>query len=162
MTATPAEPMTPNIANTTELLRKLGVPENAFAHGDLIVRSPINGTEIAHVPTRSPSEVERAIGDAEAAFLAWRTVPAPTRGELVRRFGTELRAHKAALGRLVSIEAGKILQEGLGEVQEMIDICDFATGLSRQLYGLAIATERPGHKMLETWHPLGVVGVISW
>src|SRR5581483_10351723 len=94
-------------------------------------------------------------------FLAWRTVPAPKRGELVRRFGEALRAHKETLGRLVSIEAGKILQEGLGEVQEMIDICDFAVGLSRQLYGLTIATERPQHKMVESWHPLGPVGIIS-
>src|SRR5690606_6401355 len=92
---------------------------------------------------------------------AWRMVPAPRRGELVRLLGEELRAHKADLGRLVSIEVGKIPSEGLGEVQEMIDICDFAVGLSRQLYGLTIATERPGHRMMETWHPLGVVGIIS-
>ena len=98
---------------------------------------------------------------ADAAFRDWRLVPAPKRGELVRLLGEELRAHKADLGRLVSIEAGKIPSEGLGEVQEMIDICDFAVGLSRQLYGLTIATERPGHRMMETWHPLGVIGVIS-
>src|SRR6185369_5813413 len=91
----------------------------------------------------------------------WRSVPAPKRGELIRLFGEELRNHKAALGELVSIEAGKITTEGLGEVQEMIDICDFAVGLSRQLYGLTIASERPGHRMAETWHPLGVVGVIT-
>jgi aldehyde dehydrogenase (NAD+) len=98
---------------------------------------------------------------AHVAYLAWRTVPPPRRGELVRLFGEVLREEKETLGRLVSLEAGKILQEGLGEVQEMIDICDFAVGLSRQLYGLTIATERPGHRMMETWHPLGVVGVIS-
>lgn len=103
------------------------------------------------------AKVERA----EQAFRAWRQVPAPRRGELVRLFGEELRRHKAELGELVSWEAGKITQEGLGEVQEMIDICDFAVGLSRQLYGLTIASERPGHHMRETWHPLGVVGVIS-
>ncbi|MET1110089.1 MAG: aldehyde dehydrogenase family protein, partial [Allosphingosinicella sp.] len=108
-----------------------------------------------------PAEVASAVGRAHAAFLAWRQVPAPRRGELVRLFGEVLREEKEALGRLVSLEAGKILQEGLGEVQEMIDICDFAVGLSRQLYGLTIATERPGHRMMETWHPLGVVGVIS-
>src|SRR4029079_5781290 len=95
------------------------------------------------------------------AFLAWRSVPAPQRGELIRLFGEELRAQKEPLGMLDSIETGKILSEGLGEVQEMIDICDFAIGLSRQLYGLTIASERPGHRMMETWHPLGVVGVIS-
>ena len=102
-----------------------------------------------------------AIGRAHAAFLAWREVPAPRRGELVRLLGEELRAAKADLGRLVTLEAGKIVSEGLGEVQEMIDICDFAVGLSRQLYGLTIATERADHRMMETWHPLGVVGVIS-
>ena len=102
-----------------------------------------------------------AIHAAHAAFLAWRSVPAPKRGELVRLFGEELRAAKTTLGRLVTIEAGKILSEGQGEVQEMIDICDFAVGLSRQLYGLTIATERPGHRMFETWHPLGSVGIIS-
>ncbi|NGO91394.1 MAG: aldehyde dehydrogenase family protein, partial [Halomonas sp.] len=101
------------------------------------------------------------IAQAHAAFLQWRLVPAPKRGELVRLLGEELRANKAALGRLVSIEAGKIVSEGLGEVQEMIDICDFAVGLSRQLYGLTIATERAEHRMMETWHPLGVTGIIS-
>ncbi len=109
----------------------------------------------------SAADASRAIEEADAAFRKWRLVPAPKRGELVRLLGEELRAHKAELGRLVSIEAGKIPSEGLGEVQEMIDICDFAVGLSRQLYGLTIATERPGHRMMETWHPLGVVGVIS-
>jgi aldehyde dehydrogenase (NAD+) len=98
---------------------------------------------------------------AHAAFLAWREVPAPRRGELVRLLGEELRAAKADLGRLVTLEAGKVVSEGLGEVQEMIDICDYAVGLSRQLFGLTIATERPSHRMMETWHPLGVVGVIS-
>ena len=98
---------------------------------------------------------------AHAAFLEWRTVPAPVRGQLVRELGELLREHKADLGALVSIEAGKIRSEGLGEVQEMIDICDLAVGLSRQLFGLTIASERPGHRMMEQWHPLGVVGVIS-
>src|SRR6202023_1209730 len=101
------------------------------------------------------------IEKAHAAFLEWRLIPGPKRGELVRLLGEELRANKRLLGRLVSLEGGKIPSEGLGEVQEMIDICDFAVGLSRQLYGLTIATERSGHRMMETWHPLGVVGIIS-
>jgi aldehyde dehydrogenase (NAD+) len=144
-----------------ELLRTLGVPERAFTGGSLVARSPIDGAETARLPAVSTAELGQAIEAAQQAFLAWRAVPPPRRGELVRLLGEELRANKAALGRLVSVEAGKILQEGLGEVQEMIDICDFAVGLSRQLYGLTIATERPGHKMMETWHPLGVVGIIS-
>jgi aldehyde dehydrogenase (NAD+) len=160
MTVAPAS-TAPNAADTAQLLRSLGVAEAAFTRGALAVRSPINGAEIAGVPTLSRGDVARAVGAAQAAFLAWRSVPAPKRGELVRRFGETLRAHKETLGRLVSIEAGKILQEGLGEVQEMIDICDFAVGLSRQLYGLTIATERPQHKMMESWHPLGVIGIIS-
>jgi aldehyde dehydrogenase (NAD+) len=160
MSATAAS-TTPARADTAQLLRQLGIADTAFATGDLVVRSPIDGAELARLPVASRGDAERLIGAAHAAFLAWRSVPAPRRGELVRRFGETLRAHKAELGRLVSIEAGKILQEGLGEVQEMIDICDFAVGLSRQLYGLTIATERPGHRMMETWHPLGVVGIIS-
>ena len=123
--------------------------------------SPIDGSMIGSVEAADAVAVEAAVGRAHEAFLAWRTVPPPRRGELVRLFGDVLRAEKEALGRLVSRECGKILSEGLGEVQEMIDICDFAVGLSRQLYGLTIATERPGHRMMETWHPLGVVGVIS-
>lgn len=107
------------------------------------------------------ADVDRAIHAADAAFQIWRAVPAPKRGELVRLFAEELRVRKTALGRLVAIESGKILQEGLGEVEEMIDICGFAAGLSRQLYGRTIASERPGHRMMETWHPLGVVGIIS-
>ncbi|MCI0600351.1 MAG: aldehyde dehydrogenase family protein [Beijerinckiaceae bacterium] len=142
-------------------MREFGVGEKPLAQGGLSVRSPVNGAEIARVAATSPEEAKRQIRQAHAAFLAWRTVPPPKRGELIRLFGAGLRGHKAVLGRLVSIETGKILQEGLGEVQEMIDICDFATGLSRQLHGLTIASERPGHKMLETWHPLGVVGIIT-
>jgi aldehyde dehydrogenase (NAD+) len=127
----------------------------------LISFSPVDGTVLGRVAVDDASSVGDAVGRAQAAFEAWRTVPPPRRGELVRLFGELLREEKQALGRLVSRECGKILQEGLGEVQEMIDICDFAVGLSRQLYGLTIATERPGHRMMETWHPLGVVGVIS-
>ena len=156
-----ADSTTPNSADVADLLRRLGVADAALAPGGLVARSPINGAEIARLAEASRGDVERLIGEAQAAFFTWRSVPAPRRGELVRRFGERLRAHKPELGRLVSIEAGKVLQEGLGEVQEMIDICDFAVGLSRQLYGLTIATERPGHRMMETWHPLGVVGIIS-
>jgi aldehyde dehydrogenase (NAD+) len=123
--------------------------------------SPIDGELIGNVETADAAAVAAAVGRAHEAFLAWRLVPAPRRGELVRLFGDLLREEKQGLGRLVSRESGKIFSEGLGEVQEMIDICDFAVGLSRQLYGLTIATERPGHRMMETWHPLGVVGVIS-
>jgi aldehyde dehydrogenase (NAD+) len=140
------------------ILAKLGVAGSA---GNLVSHSPIDGQSIGSVSTASATDVASAVERAHAAFLAWRLVPPPRRGELVRLFGEVLRENKEALGRLVSLEAGKILQEGLGEVQEMIDICDFAVGLSRQLYGLTIATERPGHRMMETWHPLGVVGVIS-
>ena len=123
--------------------------------------SPITGEQTASLKTVSADAAAAAIESADVAFRTWRLVPAPKRGELVRLFGEELRAAKADLGRLVSIEARKIPSEGLGEVQEMIDICDFAVGLSRQLYGLTIATERPGHRMMETWHPLGVIGIIS-
>ena len=144
---------------TAELLARLGV--NVDQGGDLAVHSPVTGEKIASLSTMSQAEVSNAIDAADEAFHAWRLVPAPRRGELVRLLGEELRAAKEDLGRLVSIEVGKIPSEGLGEVQEMIDICDFAVGLSRQLYGLTIATERPGHRMMETWHPLGVVGVIS-
>jgi aldehyde dehydrogenase (NAD+) len=129
--------------------------------GDLVSCSPIDGRPMGGVAPASAADVGEAVERAHRAFLAWRSVPPPRRGELVRLFGAVLREEKEALARLVSQEAGKILQEGLGEVQEMIDICDFAVGLSRQLYGLTVATERPGHRMMETWHPLGVVGVIS-
>jgi aldehyde dehydrogenase (NAD+) len=142
------------------LLARLGVPGEQLT-GDAPVHSPIDGGEIARVAAASPSLAESALARAQSAFLAWRMVPPPRRGELVRRYGEVLRRHKADLGELVTIESGKIRQEGLGEVQEMIDICDFAGGLSRQLYGLTIASERPAHRMMEQWHPAGVVGVIS-
>jgi aldehyde dehydrogenase (NAD+) len=129
--------------------------------GDLPVHSPVDGAGIAHVPQTDPAEMGTVIARSQAAFRAWRQVPAPRRGELVRLLGEELRAAKDDLGALVTLEAGKILSEGLGEVQEMIDICDFAVGLSRQLYGLTIASERPGHVMRETWHPMGPCAVIT-
>nr|WP_279653445.1 aldehyde dehydrogenase family protein [Pseudomonas morbosilactucae] len=144
-----------------DLLVRLGVNKSAFSDGTYPVYTPIDGSQIAAVSLENKNQVLSRIEQAHAAFLQWRNVPAPRRGELVRIFGEVLREHKAELGELVSIEAGKITQEGLGEVQEMIDICDFAVGLSRQLYGLTIASERPGHHMRETWQPLGVVGVIS-
>ncbi|MBI5257090.1 MAG: aldehyde dehydrogenase family protein [Burkholderiales bacterium] len=144
-----------------ELLTALGVPPAAYGQGTITARSPIDGTTLGQVADAGAEGMNTAIAHAHAAFLAWREVPAPRRGELVRLFGEELRAHKSHLAALVTLEAGKITSEGLGEVQEMIDICDFAVGLSRQLHGLTIASERPGHRMMEQWHPLGVVGVIS-
>src|SRR5271165_5489638 len=142
---------------SNDLLSRLGV-KTAGPH---IVRSPIDGAEIGRVAFDDAASIETEIAASVQAFTAWRNVPAPRRGELVRLLGEELRASKDALGRLVTLEAGKILQEGLGEVQEMIDICDFAVGLSRQLYGLTIASERPGHRMMEQWHPVGPVAIIS-
>lgn len=138
-------------------LAKLGVA----SRGELVSFSPITGERIGAVAEDDAATAAAKIEHAHMAFLEWRNVPAPQRGELVRLFGEDLRTHKAELGRLVSLEAGKVTSEGLGEVQEMIDICDFAVGLSRQLYGLTIATERAEHRMMETWHPLGIVGIIS-
>ncbi|MBS1118951.1 MAG: Aldehyde dehydrogenase [Deltaproteobacteria bacterium] len=140
------------------LLRSLDL---TLREGDLVARTPIDGSVTARLATHDRVAVGSAIGRAHDAFTAWRMVPAPRRGELVRLFGEELRAAKDTLASLVTIEAGKIAAEARGEVQEMIDICDFACGLSRQLYGLTIGSERPGHRMSEAWHPLGVVGVIS-
>ncbi|MBV8140806.1 MAG: aldehyde dehydrogenase family protein [Verrucomicrobia bacterium] len=133
-----------------------------FGRGTLLEkRSPIDGTFLARIAQATEQDYERAIAGAHRAFLHWRTTPAPKRGEVVRRLSERLRDLKVPLGRLVSLEAGKILAEGEGEVQEMIDVCDFALGLSRQLYGLTIASERENHRMLEQWHPLGLVGIIS-
>jgi aldehyde dehydrogenase (NAD+) len=143
------------------LLAAFGVSPQAWQGGTRAVRSPITGEEIAKVADATPAETEGAIARAGTAFEAWRRVPAPRRGELIRLLGEELRAHKAELGRLVTLEAGKVLSEGEGEVQEMIDICDFAVGLSRQLYGLTIASERPDHRMMEQWHPMGPAAIIT-
>jgi len=158
----------PNVATLAgevgELLAAFGVDRKLYGAGGgncLAARSPVNGEIVARVRQSTPAELAAAIAAAHSAFLSWRQVPAPRRGELVRLLGQELRSCKSQLGKLVSIETGKILSEGFGEVQEMIDICDFAVGLSSQLYGLTIATERPEHRMMETWHPLGVCGVIS-
>ncbi len=149
------------VAETREILARLGVSGLHRRRRSLVARSPITGGELARVPAHTADDVRTIVGSAQDAFHAWRTVPGPVRGQLVRELGELLREHKADLGALVSIEAGKIRSEGLGEVQEMIDICDLAVGLSRQLFGLTIASERPGHRMMEQWHPLGVVGVIS-
>jgi aldehyde dehydrogenase (NAD+) len=147
--------------DAARLLVDAGLDPAQLRRGELTVRTPIDGSVVATVPTATPADVDAAISRAAQAFATWRSVPAPRRGELVRLLGEELRTAKPALGRLVSLEAGKIVQEGLGEVQEMIDVCDFAVGLSRQLYGLTIASERPGHVMREVWHPMGVCGVIT-
>ena len=146
---------------TAALLTALDVPRARFTEGAHKQRSPLTGEVIAHIDHATAEATDAAIAAAHAAFAQWRRVPAPRRGELVRLLGEELRAAKDALARLVSIEAGKIPSEGAGEVQEMIDICDFAVGLSRQLYGLTITSERPEHRMMEQYHPAGVVGIIS-
>jgi aldehyde dehydrogenase (NAD+) len=138
-----------------------GLESSALSQVYLDSFSPVDGAFIGSVSTTSRKEYDQTVAKAQAAFQVWRNVPAPKRGEIVRQYGEELRKHKEALGRLVSFEMGKSLQEGWGEVQEMIDICDFAVGLSRQLYGLSMHSERPGHRMYEQWHPLGIVGIIS-
>ena len=162
MTATTSASTNASTAASTAacVLAHFGL-DPAPAGADLQVVSPIDGKPLAALRCHAPDEVAQAVGRAREAFGAWRDVPAPRRGELVRLLGEELREHKDLLARLVCLESGKILSEALGEVQEMIDICDFAVGLSRQLYGLTIASERAGHRMMETWHPLGVVAVLS-
>ena len=157
-----------NIENS---LKKLGLSDhnigtstgsNYFSNGDPISSfSPVDGKEIGTVSTTTFEDYNKVIESAQSAFKYWRTVPAPQRGEIVRQFGNKLRELKDPLGVLVSYEMGKSFQEGLGEVQEMIDICDFAVGLSRQLHGLTMHSERPGHRMYEQYHPLGIVGIIS-
>jgi aldehyde dehydrogenase (NAD+) len=156
---------------SAELLNSLGVKsENPGActgswietgGGQLVSENPTLGEPLARVRQATADDYEKVVQAAERRFRDWRMVPAPKRGELVRELGNELREHKEALGRLVSLEMGKILSEGLGEVQEMIDICDFAVGLSRQLYGLTMHSERPEHRMYEQWHPLGPIGIIT-
>ncbi|NIZ12563.1 aldehyde dehydrogenase family protein [Phaeobacter sp. HF9A] len=144
-----------------DILAANGLSAAELTGGTLAVTSPIDGAEVAKITETNAADMPAIIAKSQAAFKEWRKVPAPRRGELVRLLGEELRAAKDDLGALVTLEAGKITSEGLGEVQEMIDICDFAVGLSRQLYGLTIASERPGHTMRETWQPMGPVGVIS-
>ncbi|KAA3654252.1 MAG: aldehyde dehydrogenase family protein [Proteobacteria bacterium] len=144
-----------------QIFDALGLDRARLADGDWPVVSPIDGGEVARIALASPATMDAAITRSVEAFAQWRRVPAPRRGELIRRFGEILRTHKRTLGALITLEAGKISAEGEGEVQEMIDICDFAVGLSRQLYGRTIASERPEHALRESWHPLGPVGVIS-
>lgn len=145
-------------AEAAQLIQDMGL---ALPHNGPALSSPIDGSAMPGIGFTSMAGVNAAIEQSVTAFHKWRSVPPPIRGELVRRLGVELREHKDALGRLVTIEMGKPISEGLGEVQEMIDICDFAVGLSRQLHGLTIASERPSHHMREMWHPLGPVGIIS-
>ena len=154
-----------------EALKNLGLEKinngsstgsDCFSSGELLESfSPVDGKLIGKVKCSTKEDYEKVMSAATSAFKSWRTIPAPKRGDMVRQFGDKLRAHKEALGKLVSYEMGKSFQEGLGEVQEMIDICDFAVGLSRQLHGLTMHSERPGHRMYEQYHPLGVVGIIS-
>ncbi|GAU70402.1 piperideine-6-carboxylate dehydrogenase [Streptomyces sp. NBRC 110611] len=147
-------------ALATRSLHRCGVPLPGDT-GELVSRTPLTGGTLFRLPAAADEDVDAAVAQAHAAFRQWRTVPAPRRGALVKRLGELLTAHRDDLADLVTLEAGKIRSEALGEVQEMIDICDFAVGLSRQLYGRTMASERPGHRLCETWHPLGVVGVIS-
>jgi aldehyde dehydrogenase (NAD+) len=143
------------------LLQELSVDLRKYSGSGFSVYTPLDGSKLATLRMDKVADVDEKVKNANLAFKAWREIPAPRRGELVRLYGEELRAHKEALGKLVTLECGKIIGEGLGEVQEMIDICDFAVGLSRQLHGLTIASERAQHAMQESWHPLGVVAVIS-
>jgi aldehyde dehydrogenase (NAD+) len=147
--------------SATELFVEMGLDPSPVGGGDLAACSPIDGRQIGAVAASSQADLDRALDRSVAAFCSWREVPAPKRGELVRLLGQELRRHRRALGELVTLEVGKITSEGLGEVQEMIDICDFAVGLSRQLDGRVFASERPRHRLEERWHPLGPVGVIT-
>jgi aldehyde dehydrogenase (NAD+) len=145
----------------TAALRRLGVELDTSGPGEVISHSPVDGTRLAALPASTAAQTEAAVDAAAGAFTSWRMVPAPRRGDLVRRLGDLLTEHKADLATLVTLEAGKIESEALGEVQEMVDICDFAVGLSRQLYGRTMPSERPLHRLSETWHPLGVVAVIT-
>ncbi|VAW21494.1 Aldehyde dehydrogenase B [hydrothermal vent metagenome] len=144
-----------------EILANAGLDEKDLFGGTLVVHTPVDGSELARLKTDDVARTQKKISKGAEAFKLWRAIPAPRRGELVRLLAEQLRDEKENLGALVSLECGKIYQEGLGEVQEMIDICDFAVGLSRQLYGLTIASERPGHFMRETWHPMGVCAIIT-
>jgi aldehyde dehydrogenase (NAD+) len=160
-TASPAVPALDELRETAlNALRRCGVAAAALS-GPLAARTPLTGDVLFSVASVTPAEVQPRLAAAHQAFLTWRTVPAPLRGALVKRLGQLLGEHSDELADLVTLEAGKIRSEALGEVQEMIDVCDFAVGLSRQLYGRTMPSERPGHRLMETWHPLGVVGVIS-
>jgi aldehyde dehydrogenase (NAD+) len=149
------------MSELSALMSQLGLSPESYTQGDLPCYSPIDGSLLGRVVTTSMADMDSVLSRAQQAFLHWRSVPAPRRGELVRLLGEALRQHKNGLAQLVSLETGKIVSEAQGEVQEMIDICDFAVGLSRQLHGLTIASERPQHRMMECWHPVGTVGVIT-
>lgn len=150
-----------NLPSVAALFAEMGIALPPVTGETLVTTSPVDGAQLARLSQHSTADGQAAIARAETAFRAWRAVPAPQRGQLVRIYGDLLRAHKEPLARIISLECGKILTEARGEVQEVIDICEFATGLSRQLHGLVIATERPGHKLLESWHPMGVFGQIT-
>ncbi len=167
-----SETLTANTFGIEEVLKQLGIKKNNYGASTGLKHitttgpqidsySPVDGKLIGSINTASAAEYEQVMKTAEEAFILWRMMPAPKRGEIVRQIGDKLREYKEPLGKLVSYEMGKSLQEGMGEVQEMIDICDFAVGLSRQLYGLTMHSERPMHRMYEQWHPLGIVGIIS-
>tara|TARA_B100000242_G_scaffold266259_2_gene214942 strand:- start:3894 stop:5438 length:1545 start_codon:yes stop_codon:yes gene_type:complete len=150
-----------NMNDFTQIISACGLAGNSVYGGDLDVFTPIDGSKIASVQTHNTADIDSVTANAKSAFKQWRSVPAPVRGEFIRLLGQELRDAKEELSQLVTLECGKIISEGRGEVQEMIDICDFAVGLSRQLYGLTISSERPGHHMREMWQPLGPVAVIT-
>jgi aldehyde dehydrogenase (NAD+) len=156
----PAMAHSATVATIFDALR-VGADLSHVGHDGLDVQTPIDGSRLARLALSDAAEITGAVARAHAAFPAWRDTPAPKRGELVRVFGELVRRHKLELGRLITLETGKIVQEGLGEVQEVIDVCDYAVGLSRQLWGLSIASERPDHKLLETWHPLGAIAVVT-
>ena len=152
------------VLNILDVNNGTSTGQNHFSSNDAAIKaifSPVDGALIGKIKYTTPEEYEKVITTAAEAFKTWRKLPAPKRGEIVRQYGNMLREYKEPLGKLVSYEMGKSYQEGLGEVQEMIDICDFAVGISRQLYGLTMHSERPDHRMYEQWHPLGIVGIIS-
>jgi aldehyde dehydrogenase (NAD+) len=149
------------MSEASSVFDRCGIAPVHHPEGALLVHSPIDGAPLARLQVTAPAEMAQVIARARAAFLAWRTVPAPARGELVRLWGEELRAAKRDIGHVIALEVGKIVEEGLGEVQEGVDICEFAVGLSRQLHGKTIVSERPGHRIMEQYHPLGPVAVIT-
>src|ERR1051326_4850444 len=167
-----SETLTANHFGIEEVLKQLGIEQNNYGASTGLKNintkgakldsfSPVNGELIGSVNCATAEDYEAVIKTAAEAFKIWRSIPAPKRGEMVRQMGDQFRKYKEPLGKLVSYEMGKSLQEGMGEVAEMIDICDFAVGLSRQLYGLTMHSERSGHRMYEQWHPLGIIGIIS-
>ncbi|MDZ3832231.1 MAG: aldehyde dehydrogenase family protein [Sphingopyxis sp.] len=161
VSAASPSPDVPLSRTVSDIFARLGLSLGDREGGDLAVHSPVDGSALAKLRTDKPADMDAVVARARAAFTAWRTVPAPHRGELVRRYGLAVREHKEELSLLLAIENGKILTEARGEVQEVIDICEYAVGLSRQLFGLTIASERAEHRLTEYWHPMGVLGLIS-